>query len=405
MIIPELSTSNVFILYNNKSLSTLNIFDSNLNVELCKITFPNHIMQLTRHNTDMQKKSYNILYKYIEAVNWVLDVRQNGHLWDLSKPHTPKLIPNFKAKYDSSAITQIKEDICKNQKLNGIDNISILWGCTDKHQAKAWAHNIYTWTTDTRDIAALLGFTPNTTNHNIINNMIQINSETHLNTSTTTLNLQNNNYPSIGGDIYINPVINIPLSHTNDLYIDIEFIAGKRLIYMIGIGHICDGTYEHTTLIADSLNAKSEADLLNAFYSRYIENKCPRIIAWSNLERSILMQKIKQCDYLSMSDNYIDLCKIIRNGISIRGVFSFGLKDVARALYNAGYIKTKWAPVTYNNLVNREVTTSILRYLVLEYYSTRDEKALNHIVAYNTSDTIALYEILYWLQNHIHSNK
>ena len=82
-------------------------------------------------------------------------------------------------------------------------------------------------------------------------------------------------------------------------------------------------------------------DTLSIKYS--IHN--PKIYHWSKAEPTFYKQAIlrnKQIfDWKKL--NFIDILDVFKNEpISIKGVLSYGLKDVSKGLYKLGFIKTIW---------------------------------------------------------------
>jgi hypothetical protein len=334
----------------------------------------------------------NIEYqKYLDSIAWVNFVRKEGKTVNLENPTRVELIPNVKTLYDSYSIKQKKIEIIEKQFQNGISNITTLWNCTERHQIQGWNNNIINWCIDDRDIPSLIGFKQDTKQYEILSLIIKMNQ--------VNSNLDNiyfgKNIPNIFDEKYY-------------IYVDLEFVIDTNIVYMIGVGWYNNG-YKYKTYIAKNLTEESELDILNQFYKEHLEEKKPKIITWGHIERVILSKKLPNT-YLNNLDTYIDLCAIFKQTpIIIRGALNFGLKSIAKALYNNNIINTYWSNFTYKHINEMDMTPDILNYLVNEYYNKliitantiqANTDAIEPIINYNMVDTKILWEIHFWLNDY-----
>ena len=82
-------------------------------------------------------------------MEWINYVRKEGYNINLENPTRVELIPNIKSPYDSYMMRKKKLEIIKMQENMGIQNITTLWNCTERHQIQAWNNNLLNWKSDT----------------------------------------------------------------------------------------------------------------------------------------------------------------------------------------------------------------------------------------------------------------
>jgi hypothetical protein len=381
---------------NSKSIAWCSIYFNNVG------DAPDHLTEMSEIN---RKSRDGIHAKYTDSVKWVSDVRKNGIHWDLENPNMVELMPNIKTEYDTHAIKQIKYDLIKKQSVGGFENITLLWNCSERHQIQGWNNGVFNWKKDTRDVAELLGFRKTTKTHRILNIIIQMNQSEELYKTQNMLGgsigkKRKRNDDHLTANVYIGELNRSKLRKiAPEIYVDLEFLTGSDIIYMIGVGWEEDGEYHCTTYIAQELSKDAEQTILDKFYTDFIHDNNPRIVSWGHVEHSILKRKMPAIDHLVTAESYLDLCQVFRQApIVVRGSLQFGLKSIANALYRHKHIQTAWPSINYKSLHNQDMTSDILEYLLHEYYNDGDENALDNIVSYNEIDTKILWEILGWLR-------
>ena len=369
---------------NNKPTSWCTVyFNDPSNKE--DIDYLTGMSEISKHGIDNQYKN---------SISWIKNVRMNYQSWDLENPHIIELVPNIKSQYDTHAIKKSKHELIKKQSDNGIENLTILWNCTDRQQNCGWKNQVLNWKKDERALPSLLGFREETKRNNILNIIIKMNQVDEL---------YQKNIKKINAvdDVYFgNLTKNIKPTNKSEIYVDLEFVTGKDLIYMIGIGWAgINGQYEYDTIIAQELTYNAETSILKEFYYNYINNKNPTIITWGHVEQTTLSRKMPNKAHLVDPTSYLDLCQLFQQTPIIpRGSLNFGLKSVAGALKGLHHIETFWTAIKYKKIDKNEMTPDILEYLVDEYYTNNKADALKQISVYNFVDTKILWEILNWLR-------
>jgi len=78
-----------------------------------------------------------IIKKTKDSINWVRNLRYNGHKWSCNPPSNTNLYPNMKNKYDSP-YHGAKKEIADN-----IGELTSLWNVSAKHRNNAHSKNVY----------------------------------------------------------------------------------------------------------------------------------------------------------------------------------------------------------------------------------------------------------------------
>jgi hypothetical protein len=106
---------------------------------------------------DYENRDKKFINQTNDALNWIRDVRLNGHVWKLLPyPTRKELFPNMKNERDGMWRI-IKNDL--NQKINEITSV---WMCGVKRRITAHNKGIYSWK-DNNCTAKNMNFKPNKT--------------------------------------------------------------------------------------------------------------------------------------------------------------------------------------------------------------------------------------------------
>jgi hypothetical protein len=342
------------------------------------------------------------------AIDWLTDLmttsngnengNENGNgKWNINKPHRWELYPNMSNHYDDNYHYK------KLEIANNINELTLIWNVGFANRIKAHNLNIYSYK-DPRCSSITLGI-KNRRNAEIIDHIININRT-------------NSNYLIHGNEI--NNLINI---NESCYYIDFETI--NNFVFMIGVGHITksinisESIWTFKTFQVSLLTDDEQNRIFNEFISYVGINKT--LFHWSNAELSItnslieklngklngksngksIIQSSSQCNLIfssilkswTISNNWIDLCKLFTNNIVIKGALDFKLKTVAKALKNLNLIKESWDIEGPQNGFDAMVQA-------IKYYSNNQSNNQNNnqIIKYNENDCKILHSIHEWLK-------
>ena len=355
--------------------------------------------RLGRIDYEESDKEYS--KKTEEAIKWILDVRKNGHTWDLSKLPLPRpeLYPNMCNPHDYP-YGKIKRDFAEN-----IDEISLVWKCGTKHRRKAHDQGIYSWK-DPRCTPELLGIGGDFTN-GVITTILEANRSDQ---NVIPKIIQNNfcNWKNPGKfDFFVD------FEMTCSVFSDFDDICPSdaseekqgSLIFMIGVGHLVDQQWVYKSFVVDRLDAQNEMKICRDFVEYMFTvsgGMWNNIYHWSPAEPvawNRAFVRDKNFCYLS----WVDLLKVFHTEpIGVKGCLNYGLKNIAKALYGFGYIKSTWD--TQGPCVDG-ADAAVGAYKVeqetkLNGVSFAQHPLIQEIVKYNEIDCKVLQEILDYLRTH-----
>lgn len=332
----------------------------------------------------------DIVNNYYSAISWVKEVRNDGKLWDPQQPHRLELFPNLKYEYETAAVKQYKYDLSKNNPL-----ISELWQCTHTHQKIALENNITNWRMQSCDVQKL-GFNLESKNAKILDLIIKMNQ---------CEKLFKNNFPQKIVQSGIHPLqLKTQIQSSKfEFYLDFEFeqINSEQIIFMIGLGYKLNSQFTYSVYIADELTLEAEQvcfiRMLNDIHTITEGNSC-LFVHWGNIECSLLTKKLIQMNISSpIKYEMFDLNTFFKSEpIIVRGALNFGLKTIAKSLFDLGYIKTIW---------KENINGENLTYFIDLYYrgkgDDRNSKEIEKkMIEYNYIDVKVLQEIIDWLRKH-----
>lgn len=268
--------------------------------EMQNVYFPKAFILAKSWNIDKKENNYNCFERlgvvdfsgkdreYVEltskAINWIRNVTQNGSLWSPVFPHIKEMCCN--ACNVDDTWDGVKKEIMKKTK-----DITQVWMVTPEQRNTAFDKGIRKWD-DPRCTSETLGV--GKANTKTIGNILSINK------NQKDVNI-----------IFSKEKIDWKKVSSNDFFIDFETISeeysdlkkidvynGKSrgtFIFMIGVGHVCDGNFTYNNFTASELSDKGEFDLILSF-QRFVSQKSqtPRFLHWGNAEQTTLSSALKR---------------------------------------------------------------------------------------------------------------
>jgi len=318
--------------------------------------------------------------------------------------------------------------------------LTLLWYCGLEQRKKAHTKGIYSWKmkkTSTEIIKAMYcdDTQMNTVRKNILKNMIKVNrNETCI-------------YLSKDKGVLTEPYIDT--ENALELYIDFEVLSGnssletskyscrssmpKDIIYLIGTSWIdnskSDTTNNSTTdlkfksFTTKSLTRKAEYDTINEWW-KFItdmkkENSYEKVILyhWSVAEETFLKGALKRHKFYKMKDDLNsglydlrDLMEMyVESETTIKNVWGYSIKNVAKGLYKYGLIPEIWNDDEKGGeqITGEQLIVSAKRcYKEIEKTKEDIEKNIKFlsIIAYNKVDCNVLYYLLDFLRTYVYSD-
>lgn len=362
---------------------------------------------------DFEKVDINVIDTVKKAIEWVRLVRSEGKEWSIDPPSRPELYPNMCV--DSGEWNDVKKEIA-----NKIGDITQIWYCGIKNREIGFLNGIKTWR-DKKCTSKKLGI--NGIRSETIDKIISINRQNR--DKIRPKFIENNLYDW--------------KEESNEIFVDFEtfcdvFADFSNLpeqpktdsIFMIGVWYKNgpngpNGTYSYRNFIAKNTSLEAEFEIMQSFISFVREQNNPKIWYWHaepyiwdrsenrQLDRAIDIGNMDRSD--EIVDNWrnlywCDLCTIFREEpIVIKGCFKFGLKEVASALKQHGFIS---AELSSDIACKNGLDASVLAWKaynskndILRSMRSNDilhNETLQQIELYNKFDVKVLYEILNFLR-------
>jgi len=364
----------------------------------------------------------------VKAIQWIRNVRYNGHKWNTDYPPTvDELYPNMNNKYDTP-FHHVKAEIAeKNKELTDIYMVGV------KNRQIAHKKGIFQWS-DSRCNAKALGINGAKVGP-LVDAVLKINRD-ETGKKIDPVKIKNNEF-------------NWQNSSEIDFFIDFETINGafyhqeidlydakedNGVIFMIGVGYKENGVWLYRSFSMASFNQIEERRIVQDFIEfiddrvklYMIKNKIynrgkvkPSLFHWGHAERTIF--RATNTRHGNIWSNwihtvqFIDFCDIVKKEpVVIKGAKNFGLKDVAKAMRKHGFIMSSWSKDGPSDGLSAMFEAAEY-YRFMDRYTkmTKDDQIKNHdnysehihnflnITKYNEVDCKAMMEIIDYLRvNH-----
>lgn len=329
---------------------------------------------------------------YIEktkkAIEWVRDVKTNGHNWILP---TDKTLPSKIELYPNMCNDSLRYQKEKEKIAHDIGDISCVWYCNEKNRQLAINKGVYSWK-DVGCTSAIMGI--NGIRAVVIDNILDINRQAKdkirpLKIKTDMFNWRNN-YNEVFVDFetlcdIFDPFDNLPYQEYNDQ------------IFMIGIYYKRDDKLEYRNFTCNKNTREEEHRIMDEFMSFIKLLGNPKIWYWcaeTNFwERSKNRQPM-QGDWTLT--NCVNLQKIFKTEpIVIKDCFNYGLKSVAMSMKKHGFITTDLSSDCKTGMNACVDAWKCYR----DEVNPVDSVVMKDIMEYNKFDCKVLYDILAYIRN------
>jgi hypothetical protein len=383
-----------------------------------KYTKKNEYFECTRFDErlgciDVKDKDSMYTEKISEALKWLELVKKEGHSWEYNPPSVPELYPNMSNRYDND--NKEKKKIAVE-----IDEITQLWNCGVKQRLLAHEQGIYKLS-DPRLTTQVMGFPQGTNRTKLIDKMLKFNQGLIGKSLKVIPKYIDNNPYDWQNNVHVEFFLDFELfSNMFDDFQLLPNIAGPginsdcmNIVFMAGLGvsiKTLDGKtkWEYYNFRVQKLSDDHEYEMFNNLYSKIqefcnkynikIENA--KIFHWGHIEQSTLNKIYEK--YYDKHDwenlLLIDFCKLFQNeGILIKGVYGFGLKEIGKGLINHGLINI---PSWDDNITNG-LDAMVQAYNIYSNPEQNHETTINDIIKYNHTDVRMIEKIINYLRkNH-----
>ena len=354
---------------------------------------------------DIFGKDKDIYTKTENAIEWIRDLKENGAEWDIYKPNRTELYPNMNNSNYDGEWRHIKKEIANKNK-----DITSLWNCGIKERNNCFKRKIYDWN-NIECNAETLNLSGKKAK--ILDNILDINRNTEdiVYSPRTLRNLDN--LKKLEKDQVEFYVDFEAVNDLNDNFKKLPYTNFGTCIFMIGcISNYYDKDLEEyksefKCFIVKNFSKKEETKIIEEWLNymdtmslKYDIDK-PKIYHWSNAEpnfyKNAVLRNKKIFDWRKL--NFTDILDIFKEEpICIKGVFGYGLKEVSKALYGYGIIKTTWDMDMDGRIAMLEAEDAMSESKNLGVlFSEMD--IVKVIKKYNYIDCQVLFEILEFLRD------
>lgn len=359
---------------------------------------------------DFRVNDFDIRSKTANAVNWIRNMRSQGHLWKLFPPSRKELRPNMCNSGDGVMYT-IKEKIAEKQ-----NDITQLWMCGVANREYADKYGIVNWRTNPNLVSENLGVSGDKT-VSTLQLIIDYNQDTTLVEPFIPTSELPKKYLIHPNKIKTN-LFKWRKSQNIEMFIDFETVSdlisdefSGSLIFNVGIGYLIDGKIKFKGFTVDELTIVGEKKLIIDMHTfihdmtqKHNNGKQPKLWHWSHAERtfyrSSIGRHINVIPTNQLLNNWCDLLKIFKDEpIVVRGSLNFSLKSVVKAFSDHGFINTNYQESKVANGLDAMVL-AYQEHLKCQTNGMRliDSKIIKDIEYYNQIDCKVLCEILLYLR-------
>jgi hypothetical protein len=317
-----------------------------------------------------QTRDEDIVKLFYKGLDWLRDVRANGHAWDFS----PKLLPNMKVShplYDGE----------KKKIADYFGEITDFWQCSVKHRLNLLDRTddrVHSWR-DPQFDPSLLGVNAG-----------------HLDKVTKLFQINRGEL----GAVYPKRITHDLCDWRNagsvpEIFVDFETVGNpdeneESTIFLIGVWHKRgrerDGAFVYTPFVADAITPACEQQIVVAFHRFWTEMGRPKVWHWCAEEG--FWAKVCKKYNLDLGVTWTDLYKVFFDGdVMVKGCKNFKLKSYVNALVALRKINIELPPSDCCSGMDALC-------LGMEYYESRDKQTLDTILAYNAFDCKSLHALL-----------
>ncbi len=348
-----------------------------------------------------------------DAVNWVRRVRTEGGDWRaLPEPSVDELRPNGKA--DSGEWSSAAKEI-----LTQGEDLTQLWWVGVAKRREANRQGLTRWT-DPRVTPKAVGVEGRTTMPNL-QALLDVNREHGPDVRPAHISEARADWvEEAPAEYYVDFET---VSDLDDDFSGIPERGGQPLIFMVGCGHLEDGDWRFKCFIADRLDERSEAKVIDDWFEhmtsvrdRLAPGVDPKVIHWSPHETVTLETAfdaaVKRHEKTGWQHtrqqkpwphpNWFDyLNKVMkREPVVVRGAHGFGLKAVTNAMHDLGLVETRWDEGPADGLGAMVGAWTCEREARRTGGSMRDLALMQGIERYNEVDCKAMMELVRYLRRH-----
>jgi hypothetical protein len=332
-----------------------------------------------------------------DAIEWVRDVRTNGHNWSINPPSRIELYPNMCV--DSGNWNDEKEKIA-----HSIGEITNIWYLGIKQRITAIEKGVSSWR-DNRCTTKIMNM--NSSRAPTIDAILDINRQSVDKIRPLIIKSNLYNWKTVSNELYVD------FETLTDIFADFSSLPQQSrtdMIFMIGVGWCDKGVWNYKKFICSKPSYEEEYRIMNEFMQFVSDRGQPKLYYWHAESNFWKTAECRQFDLARENnnqerENYIsdnwkinqwhDLCKLfLTEPIVIKDCFKFGLKSIAGAMRKHGMISASMESKCSSGL-----TAMIGAWKTYsECENPESSEIMKDIIKYNEFDCKVLWEILTFLR-------
>ena len=354
---------------------------------------------------DILNKDKEIKGKTEKAIKWMKELKRDGATWNINPPTREELYPNMCNTFDYPW-RSVKKELATKLK-----DITMMWRCGVNDRKHAFKSNIIKW--NNPKWKNMTTGTKKETLHSIIKINSQRKNKISICKNTDTFKrIKNKN----NIDFYVDFETCGDLNHDFDEYINYDNnytiepeTRNNTIVFMIGVGwiHPISGEWVFKTFITEKITFVNEKKILMEWIKymkdisrEYNNNKKPQVYHWSPAEVSCYNNCCERHN-IKFNIKWNDLLILFKNSpITLKGVYNFGLKNVAKKMYENKMIKTSWEDNDLDGLGAMVATWNCDDKIYKEGKGIlSDFKEMKEIIKYNEIDCKVMWDILDYVKS------
>jgi hypothetical protein len=319
-----------------------------------------------------------------DGLEWIRRVRsEEAKGWTLYPPSVPELRPNMSNIQDGNW-GPVKQEIATKQ-----EEITLLWRCGPKRRKIANENGVNSW-------------------KECDSTVVDFKNEDTARTLDETISTNLSNRPK-------KPKLSergkeLLKKHPVEIYLDYETLSidppfdcipyivkdTTPYVFQIGYGIVKDGVWSYKTYLAEGITREEERENMEKFVRDLKELGDYKLYCWGTTEKNHFIRIMGEDTFPC-----VDLLNLFRKEpITVKGVFDFSLKNIAKGMYKNGQIKSTWEDgmsglnamikgrECYKILAGNGLKMSQMKFPIME-----------EIIKYNEMDCKTMWEIVEYLRN------
>jgi hypothetical protein len=339
-----------------------------------------------------------------DAIDWVRRVRSEGHTWEvLPVPSVSELRPNMGNQADfpwHGARREVAQEL---------GELTLLWqvGIDKRRAANECGITTLTEVATAADVGV-----KGPTQAAVLDAMLDINSDAGgpLVRPRSVVTAEDQWRAPQALEFYVDFET---VSDLDDDFTRIPDKGGQALIFMVGCGHVEEGVWKFRCFTAQALTEDAEAAMLDDWFAHMHEVKArraaagedPLVFHWSHAEVSTLVSAYNSAVARHHGKDWprvrwFDFLKEVarKEPVVVRGALGFGLKAIAKAMFQHGLIETSWGDGPTDGLGAMVGAWSAAEEASKANVALIETSLMSEIEAYNEVDCKVMMEIIHYLR-------